>query len=257
MIKLNYPGRMGNNMFLYAFSRLVSEATNLKMVVNSGEFENHQYFKNAVYTGGVTRESDVVVLSGESNADDLFELAIKDANAGKGLFLHGYFQNYKFYLPHRDLIKDWFKLPDVQGINDNDVIVHIRREDYLESNSQLSIDYYFEILDSYDDQRDFDRLTIVGKDIEPWFVQKFRDRYETSACRIEQPKLSSIDEFNMIRNHSRIVCSNSTFAWWAAFLSNAVEIFAPLPEVGYWSSNSDQKLLSSELFKIVYNDNRR
>lgn len=238
-------------MFMYAFARLVSEATNLKMVKNSGEFENHEHFKNAIYTGDIERETDIVVLSGESNADDLFDIAIEEAKKGKGLFLHGYFQNYRFYLPHRATIREWFKLPDV-AVDDYSVIAHIRREDYLESKSQLGIDYYFKILDSLQ----FNKLTIVGKDIEPWFVEKFYDRYEINDLIIEHPKLSSIEEFNLIRNHDRIICSNSTFAWWAAFLSNAEEIYAPLPEVGYWSKNSDQKLLSDELFTVVYNDNR-
>jgi hypothetical protein len=38
---------------------------------------------------------------------------------------------------------------------------------------------------------------------------------------------SAIEHFGFIMHFNRIVLSNSTFAWWAAFLSHAEQIFAP------------------------------
>ena len=36
-----------------------------------------------------------------------------------------------------------------------------------------------------------------------------------------------LEHFSFIRRFNRIILSNSTFAWWAAYLSDATEIFAP------------------------------
>lgn len=43
----------------------------------------------------------------------------------------------------------------------------------------------------------------------------------------------------MIRSAKRIIVSISTISWWAAWLSNALEIYLPRPNYGTWKARND------------------
>lgn len=249
MIKINLPGRLGNNLTTYAFARIVAEESRLKMDHNSGEFESHRNFPNAIFVNGEVRDN-CVILSGESNDDNLLNEALSITEDGKGLYLHGYFQNFRFYMPYREKLKKWLStdIPN-HKVNDRDWILHIRREDYLAAKSQLGLDYYDSIL--HENRSRDDKVTIVGKDLEPWVIEHFKSKY--GAFHYSK---SSIEEFCMIRSHSNIICSNSTYSWWASFLSDAMKIYVPEPETGYWSKSQLQKLQAPGFHTIIYNDNR-
>jgi len=47
----------------------------------------------------------------------------------------------------------------------------------------------------------------------------------------------ALDNLVFIKKFKKIIVSNSSFAWWAAFLSHADEIIYPRPANGMWSLN--------------------
>jgi hypothetical protein len=49
------------------------------------------------------------------------------------------------------------------------------------------------------------------------------------------------NDFHFMRGFAAIACANSTFSWWAAYLSNAVRIYTPSCGVGH----PDVKLFSA------------
>ena len=47
----------------------------------------------------------------------------------------------------------------------------------------------------------------------------------------------AIDNLVFLKKFRKLVVSNSSFAWWAAFLSDATEIVYPRPSTGMWAPN--------------------
>ena len=75
------------------------------------------------------------------------------------------------------------------------------------------------------------------------FIRYFERRYGATVrpggfqgARIDASYLSgAMDNFLFIKRFNKIVISNSSFAWWAAFLSDAELIIGPRPASGMWA----------------------
>lgn len=120
-----------------------------------------------------------------------------------------YYQEYRY----ADSVKKQMMLPhdDIDA-----VAVHVRRGDTLEVSYpfNLSADYYRNILKMYPDKE----VYIFSDDI-PW-------------CKEHLPDYKYIDKgvlesFHLMRSCRIKVIANSTYSWWAAFLSNHTEVIAP------------------------------
>jgi hypothetical protein len=121
--------------------------------------------------------------------------------------------------------------------------VHVRRTDYINNPTYanviqaLPLDYYDRALTHVRDRLGSDfELFIVSDDIawcreQPVFqeAQVFVDLSDTAA--------PSVEEFEVLRNCRHFVISNSTFAWWAAWLSDAPDKLVIAPE--QWSNNAE------------------
>ena len=85
----------------------------------------------------------------------------------------------------------------------------------------MPIDYYHKVLDSIS----FDRLYLCSEPetIGSKYIRQF-DKYDPIILHGDV-----LQDFRAIKSFNKIVMSQSTFAWWAAFLSNASEIFVPVP----------------------------
>lgn len=261
MIHIQYPGRFGNNLTAYCFARILSEITEVGMVKYSQgmPFENQEYFPNAIYKSGRILQNPIMFRETDSNPDDLLDRALNILNRRQGIILNVYAQNWKYYMPYRDKIKEWLKIDEKKmdlnisniSIPNDAWVMHLRREDYLESGSQLSIRYYEKILKEYIPEGS--PVYVIGKDIEPHIKKKFEDMgIDTSYLG----KHGGIEDFVFMERFKNIVGSNSTFSFWAQFLSDAVKLFVPLPEVGYWSRFQAQRLQIPGFHTIIEDDNR-
>ena len=134
--------------------------------------------------------------------------------------LHGYFQSYRYFHHCRDKIKRYFSPRfHLDGVDDNAVAVHIRGGDYLklpDYHYNLTTDYYREALHT------------IGAEA----VYVFTDDKQ-HAARVMPNKDYTIfeggadvhDLFQMSK-FSKIIMANSSFSWWAAYLSSA-DVIAP------------------------------
>ena len=151
------------------------------------------------------------------------------------LFLDGYFnQNWKYeslyelfsQLKLRKIILDKKNLK----VCNEDVIIHIRGGDFLNIKN-LNIcksDYYRKSI-KYCLSKGLKTFTVISED------QKYANVIinEMKSCfddlKISLLKSNSIkDDFNIIRSSRVAILSNSTFSWWASFLSNSkIEFLVP------------------------------
>ena len=133
------------------------------------------------------------------------------------LTMAGYFQNLE-YLPARDRVRDFFK-NRIEARHDS-IALHLRRGDYLNSvNGSYGIVSIDDVLKA---MRTIDNGTseiIIFSDVDlrkpilSLMSKRERDRLFFAADVCE----NSLAEFFLMQASRIIICSNSTFSWWAAF----------------------------------------
>ena len=217
VVSVNYFGRYGNNLFQYVAARLFAEMNNFKMVTTAPigflNIKNHPCSD----VEDVSSYKEVVIHDGEFPGAGLHDVNIK---------FNGYFQNSSDYNPYRAQIKEMFDLKPVQK-NTEDIVVHLRLTDYFWSRNKWVISplWYIQLIK----KEKYRNCYIV---VEPHVTNK---EYLKYFDNIKNVKIvtgnTAAEDFEFIRSFDRIICSNSTFCWWAAFLSDASKIYTFKPWV--------------------------
>ncbi len=195
MITVDYFGRSGNNWFQYVYARLLSEERKHVLVTPPPksflEFKKYDQSKN---TDGID------------------------------IHLHGYFQDAELYNRHRDIIKKMFILPEVER-NYDDIVVHLRLTDYwwIRNRWVISPVWYRSLI-----QREKYRFCYVVVEPHPTNEVYFKHLNGIKGLHFVTGGTAESD-FHFIRSFDRIICSNSTYCWWAAFLSEASKIYTFKP----------------------------
>ncbi|MFN8625562.1 MAG: alpha-1,2-fucosyltransferase [Candidatus Binatia bacterium] len=223
MVEVFYDGNLGNHLFQYCFGRLLAEALQYRLVAPPIDGFPGTY---ETVDGHSFESNNVVVLRGQKP-----DLSFMQQSDGKyHVIVSGYFQRTEYYAPRAAAVRRWLAVHDRHdyGISENDVVVGIRRgRDYIPQHG-LPLSYYDNALALLE----HDRVFVCTNDPDDGFVRYFSTRHKA----IVRPP-SALDNFAFIRQFRKIVISNSTFLWWAAYLSEAGEIVFPRPANGLWSAN--------------------
>ena len=231
MIEVHYrKGRLGNRLFRYAIGRILAEEMGYRLslvdnffgrIVPHRAFSNtHDMVEGKVYHAPVEEYKQEIY---PNKLPKSLREIITDSTPRK-LQLHGWYQRTEYYEPYIDRIKVWFELPKID-VSPDDIILHIRRGDYLGANIAIKLKYYTDILD----KALYRRVYIIGEGLDLSVYKTFK-RYDPIY-----PRGSEIEDFNLMKNFNKIVMSNSTFAWWAAYLSSAQEVYYPVTPKGFFS----------------------
>jgi hypothetical protein len=212
-VDVDFFGRTGNNLFQYTLARLIAEKSNLKLTTPwcAPDFiETTPHKDGDIVMGDMIRITDV-----SSNP-------LSHDYGQNHVHLHGYFQDATLYNDYREDIKKFFVLKKLEK-NTEDICMHLRLTDYWWDRNKSVIHplWYHGILRG----EKYRKLYIV---VEPHCTNDVYLRYfkQFDPVIISGSKK---DDFDFIRSFDRIVCSNSTFAWWAAFLSDASKIWTFKP----------------------------
>lgn len=222
MITVDYYGRSGNQIFQYVFARVLCMEFDHwiytpvpKVFLPIKSSKTLPFFKS-----GTTK------MLGDYNCEGYMNDA-KDTHpeSETHLHLHGYFQKSWFYNPYRTEIKQMFD-EGPKLINHDDIVIHLRLTDYFwhRVNSVISPEWYINIVKA----QQYKKCYVV---VEDHPTNKKYLQFITGGIRNCEVVTggSALEDFNFIRSFDRIVCSNSTFCWWAAFLSNATKIWTFKP----------------------------
>lgn len=239
MVGINVQCRLGNQLFQYAFIKAVSEKFDTSFYLNEKiePFITADYFDLAGYHP-LKNKINKFWLKVESN--NLFKkLQAKDINTyNEPLTNHtvynGYFQSELFfkniagnipsYIQVKKSFKKKFEAKYGSLFSNNRVIaVHIRRGDYLQlddwwatnlggNNLSLPSSYYLNCLSTIKEIENY-RIIFVSDDID--FARKEFAHIKNS----EFSESDMITDFQIIMNADICILSNSSFAWWAAYLN--------------------------------------
>lgn len=163
----------------------------------------------------------------------------------RNILLNGFYQHYSYIEQYANVIKnDWLKMDPamLSQVDKDDLVVHVRIEKYDAPNmdkTPLPFEYYEKAIAMVD----YKQLYICTNEPEHPFIKQFA-RYSPiikstrsfSAAFLKIPgavhSKMNTDDFMFIASFNKIIISYSTYSWWAAFLSNATEIYAPFNAIG-------------------------
>ncbi len=172
------------------------------------------------------------------------------------IFLHGYFQSYKYFENNKQTILDLLEINNpffeltVKNIDfSNSCSIHIRRGDYvkiaqtnpLNPHPLQSIDYYKKAINI----TNCDRYFVFSDDIN-WCKENLKDErvvfvdYPDKNLNCFGADLCELQLMSLCKNN---IIANSSFSWWSAYFNSNTnkKIVAPKK----WFSNEYIKIISN------------
>lgn len=255
MIAVDVGGRLGNQMFIYAFALNAADRLRCGFIVDydqadTGAFSVPRYFETRGFSLARNRfllQAYRCVRRWIPRVE--FDSTTQPAECLRRLrrFAHyrGWMQSEEFFAPVRDLVRREFvvRAPFRENFAARyarrlemapSVVVHCRRTDYQEfGNPQLGYDLrlpraYYEACLARIARLDEYQVFFVGDDLS-----------EAKACyggrrNFYFEENEPILDFQLLQAGDVLIVSNSTFAWWAAYLNTTHrQVFAPRNWLGF------------------------
>ena len=231
MITTDLVGRMGNQMFQYTMCRLIADENGFNFhIPKDGDVscEGHHlsnFFPNielGVVDGNITNR---YYENGGYNPDIL--------NVPNFTKIRGFFQCGDYYDNHHDKIKNWLTIDiddDTKTILgkypvDKYCFIHVRGTDYVNSQGWfLPRKYYLDGMSEVKKINNDILFVVITDDIE--------------AAKSILPDLDIISndmmvDFKLLYLSKYSIISNSSFSWWAGWLSDKEVTIAPNCWINY------------------------
>ena len=221
MITYNTAGRIGNQLFQYTIARLLAEKIGFEL--------GHQYDWNDTITAtplkpGKRYSNDPITIVEKIDTGNILERKYEKRH----YHLSGFWQEAHYYLPYREQILGFFNEKATTKTDKANIVMHVRLSDYKifgKGGTVLDPQYYIDCLE----YEIFDDLFIVTDAPNDDYFNAFEKYNPIYNFGTEK------QDFWFLTQFDRIICGNSSFSWWAAFLSNATKIFTP----DCWIRNSN------------------
>lgn len=211
-------GGLGNQLFQYSFAIFLKE--NLKININLdlswfGEqnlrkFQLNDFLKEPLLE--IIKERPSIcnrILSYRS--EELFSFLLKKKIYTPINYYDGYWQDI-YYAKYLIFEKFFKKEMFLKKNNEDYYVIHLRRGDFLNSGPHhvLSDEYYLKYINIFRDKITY--ILSSNKEDALNFLKKIDLNAKFIDC-------NDVEAFNIIYNASGGMASNSTFCWWAIFLS--------------------------------------
>lgn len=228
MIRIDYVGEFGNNLFTYTYSRIMSERYGIQLI---SDLPKNGYLTNTTSKKGNIYNTSPIIVDDRDNPDFISP----NFSEKRMYIICGFFQDIKYY-QDREYIKTFFKLPTLDA-NEEDLVIHIRLNDYKyfgELGTVLNPTYYLEAIKKVN----YKKLYIVTDEpTDESYLSNFKDLSPTIVHG------SPEHDFRFMMRFKKIIIANSSFSWWAAFLGEASELYSPSVWLRYCTHIKDLNTL--------------
>lgn len=246
---LNHPGITvhfrksgpGNHLFKYCIGRILAERTGQSLSFVTSSQTLHQFSG----TVPVTALFDVELAVAGRRARGRYQfLAGHQINwqrihPRRPILVDGFFENYDFYRPYKNQIRQWLNREQVRlpAIKSDSLCINLRLgQDFNRLNRALRLNYFEEALD----EMEWRHLNLVTDAPGHPTVEALCKKYHAHVV----PRCNWKQDFLTVMAHPKLIISDSSFCWWAAWLSDASEILCSGPELdnerygGFWAQRA-------------------
>lgn len=179
-------------------------------------------------------------------------------------YVIGYFQSFRFFslLASRDSsIKSKIQSSinklsiEFEDISNEDVIIHVRRGDYIGNRfGILSDSYYISALKELEKLRNIGKIYAISDDVH-LNLQNVSDSLNREIQVIPSLEMKASSLVALISRFNSIVVANSSLSWWGAtfgaMISDSINIIAPKP---WFKDISEPKSIISPNWQTISGD---
>lgn len=267
-------GGLGNQMFQYAAARTVADAQGKRLILDARRLDVPGMRSYALESFNIRFDhvvrSDPIELKRSSLGRRLQRRSIARTELpplygatsvheadcefmterNTTTELVGFWQSPKYFvdnpLIHADFRLKLDAISDAIKLNEPGryAVIHVRRGDYLHAKNRakhpvLDLDYYKEIIE---------RIQSVEPNIEILAVSDDPDWVSQQGLPVRIRRgANAIDDFRVMVHSAYLACANSTFSWWAGWLSQADEVYVPK----FWDPLATDSALLDPRWKLV------
>lgn len=231
---------VGNKLLQYSIGRILAERTGLTMSIGFHKSKHEtelddplgellSTFELDLYVPGSTIAGVPRILRSDTCPD------VMKVQGDRPLVVYGQFFRYEYLKPYKSKIRnDWLplKVEELPSVSENAACVHMRFGDLIQLGKNLNVEYYMRAVETMK----WDQLTILTDDPSNSIAKEISSAY--GGTIVSNPRWR--DDFKIMAAHKQIAICESTFSWWAAWLSDAELIVSPGPKLdiarygGYW-----------------------
>lgn len=180
------------------------------------------------------------------------ELPFTYHEAKGNIVLKGYWQSYKYFDFCRDRVIDAFKLP--YTYLPGRVAVHVRRGDYLQHHphiNPLATREYYEKAVRELWLQGYKKFVVFSDDL-PWCKKEFQDPVYKGVDFIYSDGESVLGDLAIMSGCEHTIMSNSTFAWWGAWLNQNPNKIVICPHEDNYYGPGNQHLDMSTFYPPIW-----
>ena len=273
IVKLD--GRMGNQMFQWAFARAYEakngtmpifddsketlKLTPFKLSQNIKTVEKplwNKFLRKTVPFRNLRNQLTELKFDLPISKEDYyskFSPALLEASAP--VYIQGFFQTEKYFTHIREkLLHDFVLLKKADGRNKkmlykikntNSFSIHFRRGDYTKNRvakifGKISKKYYYDAVEYIKQNTDEQITLFVFSDDINWVKKNIKFEYETIYVDINSGKKGYFD-IELMKNCKHNIIANSSFSWWGAWLNENPDkiVVTPTPWMNDINDNYD------------------
>ena len=263
-------GGMGNQMFQYAFGKRISFQTGRELILDLSFLNRRDLGSNFTYRNydlDIFNLSEHKIVNNFEETYDLivdnFDFKSKDLtpidniiekclnNKSENIYLDGYWSSPKYFLNSinteflfQDPIINESTLLLQDILSSNSVLLNIRRTDFLNGNFHgvFEKDYILNSINKLNNTEDNLKFFIFSDDIQ-WCQDNLFDIPNSVIVDHTHKGNKFSNYLQLMTNCKHFVIPNSTFAWWAAYLSQNQNKKVLHPEIWIKELNSTCDLL--------------
>lgn len=211
-------GGLGNQMFQYAFAKTLSLDYNTDLYVKSSSIIYRPYLLNIF---GI-EDNEGININWNKKIEELevykkgFENNYKNLE-DNNYDIHGYWQNENYFLKYEEQIRKDFHIDPIIS-DDNSVTIQVRRGDYVNNPrfEYCTIEWYEKAINYYG----IKNLNIISDD--PYWCNWAFSKYKPNIIVGNEE-----EHLRYMIGSKNLIISNSTFAWWGAWLSKSKNVIYP------------------------------